>query len=369
MQIGGHVRLYADKSLGFPVTMTTEQSGWASPYPRDGLQRRKARADVKLYLTVYSIVILVGLALVAVEMKRNFFSIRGWPAVYRDLGGRTVPQMQDEDVFYSNVGTSVAAARASDIVFLGPSLVSFAIDRGTLDAAPVLSKLKIFNMSFIGVRSGEFSRRVITRWNIHPPLWVINVDDQVLHFFSDDMNFTFGSIESPIEAADRGWLKGQLSVVARDLKWHFEDIGVALETGHYQPTGLYRKASNGDFVLTHNAQYNTGNYAITMIRGPDCHANAAIIDYARRFIEDIGGNVVFTLIPSSQSCVQQAAELAAALNVELIAPPADGITSMDAGGSHLDKKGAEKFTAYLASHLVKTRAFERAFGGGLVAPR
>ena len=53
-------------------------------------------------------------------------------------------------------------------------------------------------------------------------------------------------------------------------------------------------------------------------------------------------------------------ELASALNVELIMPPLDEFTYID-GGGHLDKKGAEKFTSYLAGELVKARAFRRAF--------
>jgi hypothetical protein len=85
-----------------------------------------------------------------------------------------------------------------------------------------------------------------------------------------------------------------------------------------------------------------------------------VVEYARNFLKGVGGNVVFMLVPHSHACVRQAAELATALNVQLITPPFDGITSFD-GGGHLDKKGAEMFTSYLATELVKTQAFKRAF--------
>ena len=78
---------------------------------------------------------------------------------YRNFGGRYIPQIQDQDIFYSNVGSSVAAAKEADIIFLGPSFVSYAVDRATLRASTPLDRLKIYNMAFVGIRGGEFSRR------------------------------------------------------------------------------------------------------------------------------------------------------------------------------------------------------------------
>ena len=45
--------------------------------------------------------------------------------------------------------------RSADVVLLGPSLVGFGIDRDTLQSSAALDHLKIYNMSFIGVRSGS----------------------------------------------------------------------------------------------------------------------------------------------------------------------------------------------------------------------
>ncbi len=102
------------------------------------------------------------------------------------------------------------------------------------------------------------------------------------------------------------------------------------------------------------------NKPMRSARDQGCHTSPEVIDYARTFLKEIGGHVVLTLVPHSQSCLGQAAELAKALNVDLIAPPFDGLTTVD-GGGHLDKKGAEKFTSYLAAELVKTKAFKQAF--------
>jgi hypothetical protein len=291
---------------------------------------------------------------------------------YRDFGGRHIPQIQDQDIFYSNVGHSVASTKAADIVFLGPSFVSYAVDTGTLQSSPLLGRLKIYNMAFVGLRGGEFSRRVINRWSIRVPLWIINVDDQFVHFFSDDLNVTLGPEKLPIAAVQRNRIRGYLTVVGRNIRWRTEDLVAALQQGHYSLSGLfglYRNVSNGDMLLGSNPAYLANdNKPMRLARDPNCHTNPNVVDYARNFLNEIGGNVVFVLVPHSQACVRQAAELANALNVELIAPPFDGLTTVD-GGGHLDKKGAEKFTSYLAAELVKTTAFKKAFAGKLGDPQ
>ncbi len=288
---------------------------------------------------------------------------------YRNFGGRRLPQIQDEDIFYNNVGHSVAAAKAADIVLLGPSFVSYAVDRQTLQSAPQLGGLKIYNMAFVGIRGGEFSRLVIKRWGIRPPLWIINADDQFVHFFSNDLDLTIGPEKMPITAVQRNRMRGWLTVIGRDLRWRMEDIEAAYQQGNYSIVppffGLYRRVSNGDMLLDANPAYvASSNKPMRSARDPNCHTDAAVVDYARKFLKEVGGNVVLTLVPHSQSCVQQARELADALNVELIAPPFDGLTTVD-GGGHLDKNGARIFTTYLTRELVKSAAFKRAFAGRL----
>jgi hypothetical protein len=195
------------------------------------------------------------------------------------------------------------------------------------------------------------------------------VDDQFVHFFSDDLNLTIGSERMPIAAVQRSRLRGYLTVVRHVIRWRAEDLIAAMQQGHYSPSGVYRDASNGDMLLETNSSYVANNNKLLRpARDPNCHTSPAVVDYARNFLSEIGGNVVLILVPHSQACVRQAAELADALNVELIAPPFDGLTTAD-GGGHLDKKGAEKFTSYLATELVKTQAFKRAFSSKLGDPQ
>jgi hypothetical protein len=204
---------------------------------------------------------------------------------------------------------------------------------------------------------------VIDRWNIHAPLWVINVDDQFVHFFSQDLNVTLGPEKIPVDAVGRNRIRGYLTVVGRNLRWRIEDVIARLQNGYFSPSGLYRSISNGDMALGTNPAYLAdNNKPMLSARDQNCHTTPEIIRYARSFLKDVGGHVVLTLVPHSQSCLGQAEELAKALGVELVAPPFDGLTSVD-GGGHLDKRGAEKFTSYLAKELVKTEAFKQAMAG------
>jgi len=320
-------------------------------------------AGVGLSLTLFSLLALSSLPSSDNSSAPDYFSqiardrLSSW---YRNFGGRYVPQIQDQDIFYNNVGSSVAGAKSADIIFLGPSFVSYAVDRNTLRTSRLLDGLKIYNMAFVGIRGGEFSRRVIARWNIRPPLWVINVDDQFVHFFSADLNVTLGPQKMPLDAVRRDRVRGYLTVVGRNLRWRIEDIVAAFRDGGFSQTGIYRNVDNGDMAVDANPAYlGDNNKAMYSARDQGCHTNPEVIDYAKAFLKEIGGHVVFTLVPHSQSCFGQAAELAKALNIELIATPFDGLTTVD-GGGHLDKKGAEKFTSYLAGELVKTNAFKQA---------
>jgi hypothetical protein len=357
------------------------QDAAISAGPKDRLGIKPASGLIRRYLLALACgIVLVGSVIFAAfavicndgGARHDFFSEiakEGDGDWYRNYGGRRIAQIQDQDIFYSNVGHSVAAARAADIVFLGPSFVSYAVDRETLQAAAQLGGLKIYNMAFVGIRGGEFSRLVINRWGIRPRLWIINADDQFVHFFSNDLDLTIGPEKMPIGAVQRNRLRGYLTVVGRDLRWRMEDFHAALQQGSYSLApplfGLYRNVSNGDVLLDANPAYGaTGNKPMRLARDENCHINAAVVDYARKFLNEVGGNVVLTLVPHSQSCAQQARELADALNVELIAPPFDGLTTVD-GGGHLDKNGARIFTSYLTRELVKTTAFKRAFAGKL----
>ena len=293
------------------------------------------------------------------------YPLNGDTAFYRNISGRAVMEIQDQELFYHNIGGSVTAAKAADIVALGPSFVASALEQRTLRQFEAVSGHHIYNMAFVGVRGGEFSRRIITRWGIRAPLWVINADDQFIHFFSRSLDLTLGSEILTIPATTHGRIRGYLSTAARNLRWRAEDYVSYYTTGDGAPTGRYRNIATGDSSAGSNPKYATEtNPEIPFNRSLNCRASPETIEIARQYLRDIGGQVVLTLVPHSQYCPAQAFELAKALGVEILIPPDAGYTSAD-GGGHLDKRSAEKFTRFLFSELPRTNAYRRAFGEAL----
>jgi hypothetical protein len=321
---------------------------------------------IYLYLAVFAVALtLPALILLVWGLKGHdhFASIPliGNTDFYRDFGGRAVPEIQDQELFYHNLGGSVAAARKADIIFLGPSFVSYALDKMVLRQFEAAHRRRVYNMSFIGIRSGEFSRRIITRWDIKAPLWVINADDQFIHFFSTALDLTLGPTTTIIPATRHFRLRGFLSVAARNMRWRAEDYLSYYRTGDGSAHGIYRSISTGDATVDVNPNYVADtNKEIPFDRSRDCHTDPKTIAIARKYLEDIGGRVVLTLVPHSQYCPAQAYELAKALGIEILVPRDAGYTTVD-GGGHLDRKGAVKFTNFLMTELVKTDAYQKSF--------
>jgi hypothetical protein len=287
-------------------------------------------------------------------------SLNGDTTFYRDFAGR-VPEIQDEELFYHNIGGSVGAAGKADIIFLGPSFVSYALDKTLLRQFEAAHGHHVYNMSFIGIRGGEFSRRIITHWGIKAPLWVINADDQFIHFFSTALDLTLGPATMVIPATRHNRLRGFLSAAARNLRWRAEDYISYYRTGDGSAHGIYRNVATGDATVEVNPRYMANdNKEISSDRGRECHASPETIEIARQYLKDIGGQVVLTLVPHSQYCPAQAYELAKALGIEIIIPPDGGYTTID-GGGHLDHKSALKFTSFLMTELVKTDAYLKSF--------
>jgi hypothetical protein len=324
---------------------------------------------IYLYLVVFAVALTLPASILLVWGLKGHdhfasTSLNGDTDFYRDFAGRAIPEIQDQELFYHNLGGSVTATKKADIIFLGPSFVSYALDKTVLRQFEAADGRHVYNMSFIGIRGGEFSRRIITRWGIKAPLWVINADDQFIHFFSTALDLTLGPTTTTIPATRHFRLRGFLSIAARNMRWRAEDYLSYYRTGDGSAHGIYRSISTGDATVDVNPQYVADtNKEIPFDRSRDCHTNAKTIAIARQYLRDIGGRVVLTLVPHSQYCPAQAFELAKALGIEILVPPDAGYTTVD-GGGHLDRKGAIKFTNFLMTELVKTDAYQRAFNRG-----
>jgi hypothetical protein len=290
----------------------------------------------------------------------------GQSSWYQDFAGDYVTEIQDQELFFHNVGHSIERVRQADIVILGSSLVTFAVSADVIRER--LEKpygLKFYNMAFVGVASGEFSRRIIEKYDLHPRLWVINADDGGGggNFFSHNLTRAFGADVRPIPAVQHGRLRGVDAVIRRNLRWRVEAGTADLRRQIAPPRAGFiprfdRDSATGAADMSLFPHFLADdNPRVKMTRDPDCHTSPEAVAVARDFVRSVGAPVVLTLIPNFHGCLGQVKEIAQAIGIETALPARTDYSSWD-GGGHLDRNGAIEFTHDLISALEKTAAFQ-----------
>lgn len=341
-------------------------------------QIRKRVVTPRRYLLTVAGVALAGIAILWAAFAYDYLaegldhftaipSSRGstW---YRDLGGLNVTEIQDQDLYFHDFGRSVENARRADVIILGSSLATFAFDQTSLEET--LEKqygLRVYNMAFVGIASGEFVKRVIKKHQLHPRLWIINADDGggPGNFFSRSMVRSFSADVKVIPATQTNRAKAFWNVVRRNMSWRIESMEESELFQFLFPATakplipmFYRNASTGEADMSAFPGYlREDNAAVKLSRSPDCHTTPEVVDIAREYMSDIGGNVVLTVVPNIHACAQQASEIARSLGLDVVLPPTTDYSSWDNGG-HLDRKGAIQFTKDFVAGLVATRTFK-----------
>jgi hypothetical protein len=290
----------------------------------------------------------------------------GNTAWYQDLAGDYVTEIQDQDLFFHNIGRSIDNARRADIVILGSSLVAFALSEDVIrDRLEKPYGLKFFNMSFVGVASGEFSRQIIEKYHLHPRLWIINADDGGGggNYFSRNLTRAFGADVKAIPAAQYERTRAYYDVVRRNLRWRLEDATAGMRDRHLPAsrTVIPRFSRSDESGATDMRGFPhflaDDNPLVKMTRDPDCHTTPEAIAIAREFVRSLGAPVVLTLVPNFHGCLTQLREIADAAGIETALPARTDYSSWDNGG-HLDRKGSIAFTRDLVGALEKTAAFQ-----------
>ncbi|HSW71465.1 MAG TPA: hypothetical protein VLH77_05750, partial [Gammaproteobacteria bacterium] len=287
---------------------------------------------------------------------------------YQNYGEWPVREIQDRDIFYHNLGPSIENARKADIILVGHSMVMWAFREDLIKEFEQKHGVKIYNLSFAGIASGEFVKKIAKRWGLKPKLWVINADDQMTSFFNpvlDDFG-PFGK-STALEVVKYGRFNSYLKVTGRNLRWRLEN-----KLNHFLPESLkqalglgpsqvvWRSIENGNWYLEKLAVYtNPANPLIHLKRTSPCPLSSKELEQAKSYLSDLGGNSLFMLVPSENFCSQRVKELASALRREAVMPPNVAYTTAD-GGQHLDKKGAIAFTRFFLSSLERTQAFKKA---------
>jgi hypothetical protein len=286
---------------------------------------------------------------------------------YQDLGGDSVTEIQDQDIFFHNFGSSIENLKRAEIVIVGSSIVAFAINTNIADSE-LADKfgLRFYNLSFVGIASGEFTKRILLKYDIHPSLLIINADDGGGggNFFSKGIQRSFSNDVKTIAATEHNRLIGFKEVIRRNLRWRGEELFKVLfgSAAFENPNRViiprfFRDAKTGDSDFSAFPNYNKTNPPWFIKRDKDCHTNQDVINTAKEFTR-IGRETILTLIPNTHYCKQQAQEVAEALGIELVLPRNLDYSSWD-GGGHLDRNGSLKLTNELLVNLAKTETFHR----------
>jgi hypothetical protein len=331
-----------------------------------------SRSSVLYISTFFSVFLVLAVAIAGWGLiGRDHFAAIAFghgPTWYQDLGGDAVTEIQDQDLFFHNIGSSINHLRQADVVIVGSSLVAFAVD-GTI-VKTVLGKhgLSFYNLSFVGISSGEFTRRIMEKYQIHPKLLIINADDGGGggNFFGAGIQRSFSADVKIIAATQHDQIKAFMEVARRNLRWRSERTfktlfhSTALERNDRAQIPLfYRDAGTGDADMAAFPRYeNIDNPATLIKRDQDCHTTDEVVERAKDFVRDIGGEAILTIIPNIHYCEQQAREIADKLGIELVLPGKLTYSSWD-GGGHYDRRGSFEFTTDLMAALEKTATFKR----------
>jgi hypothetical protein len=316
-------------------------------------------------------IILAGCCLMLSRQQGDHFAAMtpaGKVSWYEDLAGDYVTEIQDQDLFFHNIGRSIDHARRADIVMLGSSLVSFALSDGTIhDRLEKPYGWKFYNMAFVGIASGEFSRRIIEKYDLHPRLWIINADDGGGggNFFSRNLTRSFGADVKSISASQHGRVQAYYDVIRRNLRWRVEDATAETRKRLFPASAsktviprFSRSDETGAADMSFFPRFLADNNPrVKMMRDPDCHTTPEVIAAARDFIRALGSQVVLTLVPNFHGCLTQVREIAEAVGVEVVLPARTDYSSWDNGG-HLDRNGSIEFTRDLVRALEKSAAFQ-----------
>jgi hypothetical protein len=292
---------------------------------------------------------------------------RTWYQSWNDL---RVRELQDRDVLFHNVGHSIEEARKADIIFIGHSMVLWGMRYDTMEDFGRRYGVKIYNLASAGDGSGEFLRQVIRKWDLHPKLWIINVDDTGPNKFfvprlADQGNSGASSAENVVKTSR---LKGTLNAYRRNVTWRIEawlnrKLPTQIARMLFPGPGdlVWRSVTNGNWMLDKIGAYNSEN--TRTIKPPAdtvCPSTPDNNALAATYLNDISGRAILTFFPNDDFCAQRVTEIASAVGAEAVFTDKLDYTSHD--GRHLDRRAATEFTAALLDKVRRSKTFGDLFG-------
>ena len=266
--------------------------------------------------------------------------------IFIDIAGYKFPEIQEQDYYFHNIDNVMDDVKNADILIIGPSFSLYGFNDDLLTQFSNETGYKIYNLSFLGIRGGDFVIDILRKYKITPKYLIVNVDDQIISFFDRSYDLTFGSIRKKIDVIEYSAVHGFINYHKRLVRWAIQDA--VFPGSNNAINSLKRNKSTGAIVFSKGDQYFSHAKNIKFNRiDSDCRPSDVIKKRASEFVNEfkVDSTVIFTGIPHSEFCKLQLHSLAADSGVILIDPinQHDEYNSLD-GGGHLNYEGSTVFT-------------------------
>jgi hypothetical protein len=193
---------------------------------RRGVGRRYLTVFFSSVVAILAVFVLAGLINWTTLSWRDHFgqlTLDGDDHWYRNFEYLHTQEMQDRDVLFQGIGASISNLKQADIVILGHSVLEFGLEQDQIKEFERKYNIRIFNLTMPGVASGEFSRLLIKKWDVHPKIWIINADDYPTNFFEPSLQDFFTTGRNSIDAiVHSSWWTGYQNAVVRNTRYTIE---------------------------------------------------------------------------------------------------------------------------------------------------
>lgn len=304
--------------------------------------RREAKARAGLYIVV---VLLAMIGAFAWHMRTAgiFACPAGGYGDGRYLGYCQADAYGDYDhgaVWFGLEKGVREAAAAADVLFVGNSRLQFGFSAPALDDWFARAGARYYLLGFSNNETAKFTEPLLEGLAPAARAYVINVDK----FFFERESPPAGEVMHGADVRRRYEAKRAWQAPHRLICGTLPALcGNEISFYRQRDTGIWSyDGSNG--IVAQTIESDRPDYV-----GGDPKQMAEMAANARSFkafLNGLGvaeGCVILTYVPSTENNRRLANAIAAALDLELIAPQGEGLSTID--GSHLSRESAEVFTA------------------------
>ncbi len=245
----------------------------------------------------------------------------------------------DNYVFLYGMYDTIKEVKQADVLLLGSSRLGYALQDKNMQNFD----FRPYVMAFGNEEMDLFPMKIIRKFDLHPKLFVINVDE----FFENNMSkYSQKVVKEGLFSAYRTLFEYTASTLLQN-EMHQHITYFAPFFTHRPETILVRSKINGTWHFLKQPQQ-----VQSLTIPSDSLPTAEQLQQAQTIVTELknkGSEVVFVLVPNPKTPIGWATELARQLGVPFWPYSFEGVQLRDP--SHISEEEGEKFTSFLMNHL------------------